>query len=313
LEHLTRAFDEWTALADAPGLSSALDDLGQVLWLLGRTDEALDHAGRALELRRRQGDRRQVATSLLHIGAIEQHRGLLDHAVGCFEEAQRKHDGDPQLLGACMEALGSVALLRGDVATARTYFEQGLAHIEPLGPSPLHAVLACRLGEAMLQEGDLELAHRQLQSAHAVAQRLSDRRALAEIQRLLALVLLRRDDQAAALDCAQRALEQAQRNGVRHEIARALLTLGEVHAATLFDETAEGAHPAWDCFRRSVALLREVGDQAELALALYQLARHLIERGRLGPARHTLREAEQLAAQLKMGSAAEMRHMLTEL
>lgn len=313
LEHLTRAYDEYGELADSSGLSNVLADLGQVLWLLGRTQEALDRAGRALELRRRLGDRRKVAASLLQIGAIEQHRGLLDPAVSCFEEAMRKHEGDPQLMAACLEALGSVELLRGLLSAARSRFEQGLSLIEPLGRSPLQAVLLCRLGEALIQQGRTDAAETRLQTARELAQRLSDRRALAEIQRLLGLVLLRRGQHKAALECCQRALDQAQKNGVRHEIARALLVLGEVHAATLFDETVEGAHPAWDCFRRSVALLREVGDQAELALALYQLGRHLIERGRLAPARATLREAEGIATRLQMRSADEMRQMLSEI
>ena len=313
LEHLTRAYDEYDELADAAGLSNVLEDLGQVLWLLGRTQEALDRASRALELRRRAGDRRKVAASLLQIGSIEQHRGLLDPAVSCYEEAMRKHEGDPQLMAACLEALGSVELLRGLLPAARTRFEQGIALIEPFARSPLRAVLLCRLGEVLLQQGHTDEAEAQLQTARELAIRLSARRALAEIQRLLGLVLLRRGQHKAALDCCQKALDQAQKNGVRHEIARALLVLGEVHAATLFDETVEGAHPAWDCFRRSVALLREVGDQAELALALYQLARHLIERGRVAPARATLREAEGIAARLHMRAAEEIRQMLAEI
>lgn len=313
LEHLTRAFDEYTELADSQGVSDSLDDLGQVLWRLGRTEEALDRAGRALELRRRLGDRRKVATSLLHIGAIEQHRGLVDPAVSCYEEALRKHDGDPQLLAACLEALGSIELLRGARQEARARFEQGLSLVEPLGPSPLVAILMCRLGEALLQEGLLDEAERRLSAARELAFRLSDRRALAEIERLLGLLLLQRGQHKAALDSCQKALDQAQRNGMRHEIARSLLALGQVHAVTLFDETVEGAHPAWDCFRRSVTLLREVGDQAELAVALYQLGRHLIERGRVGPARNTLREAEQIASKLRMQQANEMRQMLAEL
>ncbi len=313
LEHLNRAFTSFGELADSDGLSDVLDDLGQVLWRLGRVEEALDHAGRSLELRRRLGNRRKEAATLLHIGVIEQHRGLFDSAVGCYEEALRKHDGDPQLWGACLEALGSLELLRGDMQAARARFEQGLSLVEPLAPSSLHAMLLCRLGETLLLQGNLDDAEPLLQSAREVALRLSDPRAQSEIARLLGLLLLRRNQYKAALECCQKALEQAQRNGMRHEVARSLLALGEVHATALFDETAEGAHPAWDCFRRSVNLLREVGDQAELALALYQMGRHLIERGRLSPARSTLREAEQIAAQLQMRVAEQMRQMLAEL
>jgi hypothetical protein len=62
-----------------------------------------------------------------------------------------------------------------------------------------------------------------------------------------------------------------------------------------------------------VALLREVGDEAELALALSALGRHLIERGRVGPGRATLREAMQLGIQLRMRLADDLQAVLSEL
>lgn len=138
-------------------------------------------------------------------------------------------------------------------------------------------------------------------------------RAVAEIRRLWAYVALQKGEVPGALRLAQQALEQAQKNGVRHEIARALLALAAAHAATVFDETSEGRHPAWDCFQRSIALLREAGDQAELALALYQLGFHLVERGRVNPARATLREAGDLATRLRLGIGASVRQILSDL
>jgi tetratricopeptide (TPR) repeat protein len=313
IENLSRALELHQQLGDQTGLADAMDDLGQVLWLLGRAEEALDRSGRALELRRRSGDRRKIAKSLLHIGTIEQHRGLLDAAVSCFEEAQRKHEDDPLLHAACLEALGSVDLVRGEVPAARARFEEALSLCEPMGPSGQLAGLICRLGESLLQEGLLGEAESRLVQARELAFRISDRRALAEIMRLLGLIHFRRDDQKAALDYCHKALDRAQQSGLRHEIGRALLSLGEVHAATLFDVSSEGEHPAWDYFRRAVTLLREIGDQAELTMALAALGRHLIERGRRGPGRATLREAAQLGTGLRMRVADELERVLADL
>ena len=313
IENLSRALELHQQLDDQVGLSDALDDVGQVLWLLGRTDEALDRSGRALELRRRSGDRRKTAMSLLHIGGIEQHRGLLDAAVACFDEAQRKHEGDPLIHAACLEALGSIDLVRGEVPAARARFEEALPLCEPMGPSGQLAGLICRLGEALLQEGLLGEAELRLVQARELALRISDRRALAEIMRLLGLIHFRRDDQKTALDYCHKALDRAQQSGLRHEIGRALLSLGEVHAATLFDVSSEGEHPAWEYFRRAVTLLREIGDQAELTMALAALGRHLIERGRRGPGRATLREAIELGTGLRMRVADELQHVLADL
>lgn len=313
LDHLNRAHSDYSEINEMSGVADVLDDLGQVLWLLGRIEDALDRTARALELRRRLGDRRKEATSLLHIGSIELHRGLIDPALSCYEEALRKHDEDPELFAACQEALGSVDLLRGDVAAARQRFEAGLARVESRTGSPIAAALQVRLAEVALELGQVPEAEGLLRRARELALRSSERRLLAEIKRVLAYVHLRRDQQREALSCSQQALDYAQKSGVRHEIARALLAMGEAHAATLFDETIEGQHPAWECFRRSVALLREVGDQAELAGALYQMARLLIERGRVQPARNTLLEALEIATRLRLGIAYEMQQILAEL
>jgi tetratricopeptide (TPR) repeat protein len=313
IDLLTRAMAIFQELGDDSGRADALDDLGQVQWLLGRLGEALDHSARALELRRRLGDRRKVAASLLHIGFIELLRGLIDPAVGCFEEALRKHDGDPGLHAASLDALGCVDLLRGELVSARARFEEALPLCEPLGPTSLLAWVECHLGEALLYEGLLDEAEARLLRANEVAKRLTDRLALAEIKRLLGLIRLRRGDQQGAVALCEKALDQAQQSGLKPVIGRALLALGEAHAATLFDESAEGEPPAWDCFRRAVALLREIDDQANLAHALAALGRHLIERGKRGSARAALREAVQIADRLRMRLGDELRAVLAEL
>lgn len=313
IELLTRARSIFQELGDDGGLADALDDLGQVEWLLGRIPEALDHSGQALELRRRLADRRKVAVSLLHIGFIQLLRGLVDPAAACFQEAARKHDNDPTLHASCLDALGCVDLLRGDVAAARERFEEALPLCEPLGPTPLLAWVACHLGEALLHEGLLDESEARLQAAREVARRLTDQLALAEIKRLLGLIRLKRGDQQGAVALCEQALDQAQKSGLKPLIGRALLSLGEAHAATLFDETAEGEPPAWDYFRRAVALLRAIDDQANLAQALAALGRHLIERGKRGPARAALRESVQIADRLRMRIGDELRAVMAEL
>lgn len=313
LDFLGRALLRYQELGDPHGIADALDDTGRVLWALGRPDEALDRSGRALELRRRLGDRRKVAASLLHIGSIEQHRGLLDAAQSCFEEAMRKHDGDHALLVGCLSAIGGLSLLRGELGEAEARLAEALAIAERLPPAAETVALLGLYAETLMKQGRLQDAEARLESARRMAERLADRRALAEIERLSGLLLLSFGQHKAALSACQRALDKAQENGFRHEIGRALLSLGEVHAAALFDETVEGQHPAWDYFRRSVALLRESGDQAELAYALSAMGRHLIERGRLGPGKGALKDALEISRRLRMRAADELSSVLAEL
>jgi tetratricopeptide (TPR) repeat protein len=313
LGFLQRALELFQQLQDQVGIADTLDEEGQAMVWLGKQSEGMDRLAQALEMRRRLLDRKKVAMSLLHVGRVEYQRGALDAAVACFDEAQRKHEDDPLLQAAAMTALGSVDLARGDVGAARARFEEALPLCERSSPSKEQVTLLCYLGDSLLRDGLLSEAESRLIQARDLAQRLLDQRGLAESKRLLGLIQLRRGDKKKALELCQSALERAQQSGLRSLIAQSLLSLGEIHADTLFDETVEGEHPAWDYLKRAVALLREGGDQIELAQGLAAFGKLLVERRKLGPGRAALREASQLAARLRMKLHDELEPLLHDL
>ncbi len=300
-------------MQDQVGIADALDEEGQALVWLGKTSDGMDRLAQALEMRRRLLDRKKVAQSLLHVGQVEYQRGALDAAMSCFDEALRKHEDDPLLAAAAMTALGSIDLARGNVTAARARFEDALPLCEREGPSKEQLTLLCFLGDALLRDGLLSEAESRLIQAKDLALRLLDHRGLAESKRLLGLINLRRGDKQKALDLCSRALERAQQSGLRGLIARSLLSLGEIHASTLFDETVEGEHPAWDFLKRSVALLREDGDQIELAQGLAAFGKLLVERRKVGPGRAALREASQLSGRLRMKLHDDLAPLLSDL
>lgn len=310
---IQQSLELFQQLQDQVGIADALDEEGQALVWLGKGSDGMDRLARALEMRRRLLDRKKVAQSLLHVGQVEYQRGALDAAMGCFEEALRKHEDDPVLQASAMTAIGSVDLARGNVAAARARFEEALPLCEKAGPSKEQVTLLCFLGEALLRDGLLSEAESRLIQAKDLAARLLDHRGMAESKRLLGLINLRRGDKQKALELCQRALERAQQSGLRSLIARGLLSLGEIHASTLFDETVEGEHPAWDYLKRSVALLREGGDQIELAQGLAAFGKLLVERRKLGPGKAALREASQLAGRLKMRLHDDLAPLLSDL
>lgn len=313
LRYIQRSLELFTHLQDQVGISDALDEEGQALVWLGKQSDGMDRLAQSLEMRRRLLDRKKVAQSLLHVGLVEYQRGALDAAVSCYEEALRKSEDEPRLQAAAMTALGSVDLARGEVAAARARLEDALPLCERAGPSKELVTLLCCLGDAMLRDGLLSEAESRLLQAKELALRLLDQRGLAESKRLLGLIHLRRGDKQKALELCQRALERAQQSGLRSLIARGLLTLGEIHASTLFDETVEGEHPAWDYLKRAVALLREGGDQIELAQGLAAFGKLLVERRKLGPGRAALREASQLAGRLRMKLHDELQPLISDL
>ena len=313
LGFIERARSLFQQLQDQVGIADTLDEEGQALVWLGKLSDGMDRLAQALEMRRRLLDRKKVALSLLHVGQVEYLRGALDAAVSCYDEALRKHEDDVLLQAAAMTAHGRVDLARGDVAAARARFEEALPLCERAVASKEQVTLLCSLGDALLRDGLLSEAESRLIQARDLAQRLLDHRGMAESKRLLGLIQLRRGDKQKALEQCQRALERAQQSGLRSLIAQSLMSLGEIHAATLFDETVEGEHPAWDYLKRAVALLREGGDQIELAQGLAAFGKLLVERRKLGPGRAALREASQLAGRLRMKLHADLAPLLSDL
>jgi hypothetical protein len=120
-------------------------------------------------------------------------------------------------------------------------------------------------------------------------------------------------DNQSALDRCEQSLEIANAAGIRVDVGRALLALGEVHAATLFDDTSGGrAVKAEDYFRRGVELFREIGNDAELALGLERFGKYSIERGMVDQGKELLSEAQQILRRLGMPPEA-LRRVMGEL
>lgn len=315
LDYLGQALGLFEQAGDPAGTADTLDDIGHVLWLLGRYDEALDRSAAALERRRSLPDRAKVATSLLSIGNIERHRGLFNEAEACYTEALGiyRAAGDQAGLAACLNAVGMLAYQRGDTPAARRSWEDALELVEQMGSSPLQAVLLCHLGEVHLQQGSLAEAQARFTAALSLAHELSDRRLLSEATRALGTLALRRGDTKEALARCTEALHLAEEAGVRVDVGRALISLGQVHAATLFDESQAEEPAALEYLRRGVRLFRELGNEAELAAGLMQLGRYHLERGETEEGGAVLGEAEAILHRLGIRVSDEMRDMLSEL
>ncbi|HUS63374.1 MAG TPA: tetratricopeptide repeat protein [Kofleriaceae bacterium] len=314
LEYLERGLELFQQADDTRGVAGSLDDIGQVLWLLSRYDEALDRSAAALETRRRLGDKRSIATSLLNIGHIERHRGLFDEAEACYREALaiRQALNDRAGIGAVQNGLGVLAFQRGDTEGARREWEAALELSEAIGALPLQATLLNHLGEAARMLGHRGEARTRFEAAEALARDLDDRRLLSEALRNIGLLDLAAGDSEHALDRCNQALDIASAAGIRVDVGRALLALGEVNATTLFDDTGAAAHRAEDFFRRGVDLFREIGNDAELALGLERFGKYRIERGETDDGRALLTEAQEIFTRLGMKSDA-LRRVMGEL
>jgi tetratricopeptide (TPR) repeat protein len=160
----------------------------------------------------------------------------------------------------------------------------------------------------------MDEARTRFDKSEAAARDLDDKRLLSEALRNLSALELANAEAERARDLAQRAFELADGAGIRVDVGRALIALGEIHAQTLFHDQGGGAEDAEDYFRRAVDLFREIGNEAELGVALERFGAWRVERGDFAGGKLLLAEAQGIFTRLGMkafGAAAQ--RMMTEL
>ena len=319
LDYLERGAELFRATGDSRGIPASLDDIGKTLAMLGRTDEAFHHITQALAMRGKGGDKRSIAASLSNLGNVQQARGQFAAAYNCHKEALtlRQEAGDRWGVVGSQNNLAVLAFERGEAAEARALWLAALAEAEAIGALPMSALVLCNLGELAVHEGKLEEAQRRLDDALELAEDIEDRELEAECCRHLARVESQSGHTQAARELAERALAVASKAGLREREAQALVTLGQVLSTSLYDADkteimdVAAVSPAEACLKKAVALLRELGNQAELAKALDAYGRHKIESGAMAEGREMLREALVAFKLLGMKRAAEVERLLS--
>lgn len=138
------------ALELAPTDTAVLNNLGWLHTRLGSLDEALHYYNKALGIEPENGSIR------CSVGALYLQMGRRDDAE---RELRRvlQHEGDARAMAQAHYFLGLLAKARQNPKKAVEHMEHALRHDAELGPAWF------RLGETMLEEGDLPQARRALE------------------------------------------------------------------------------------------------------------------------------------------------------
>jgi tetratricopeptide (TPR) repeat protein len=317
LEYLERGAELFELAGDERGIAGSLDDIGQVLYLLGRYDQAYDKLTQGLE-RRSDGDSRSIAMSLSNLGNIQRARGLLSEARARHQEALelRRQSGDRFGVLASLNNIAVIDYEQGELGLARASWVQVLAEAEHIGALPLCALALNNLGELALAEGQRDEARRRLEDALTIAEEIEDRRLRVEATRNLALLESGLGHADKARDLAQRAYEIAAAQGLRDSEARALVCLGRVLSSSLFDSGVDNEHgvpAAQYYFEQGVALLRQLGNDTELGRTLEQYGRYRLDRGDSAAARELLAQALAIYSRLDSKRVHSLQKLIDEL
>jgi tetratricopeptide (TPR) repeat protein len=154
-----------------------------VLWHeQGSYAQALAHYEQSLELRRQQGDKRGIASSLNSLGVLALDQGDYRRAAVLFEEsiALKRELGDALGIAGSLNNLGMVVSALEDYPRARALYEESLAMNRQLGfRSGVATVLANLAATTLAQHSPLH-AQSLFGESLALFQELGDKEGIAE-------------------------------------------------------------------------------------------------------------------------------------
>jgi tetratricopeptide (TPR) repeat protein len=134
-EYLVRALVLFNKQRNEQGQADVHNAIGVAQDGLGRLDEAVGSYEQAATMRRRLGDRRGLAATLLNLGMVDMTRGELAAARGRFQEALALHGelDDPAGASEAHNSLGLLAEEGGDYPGALEEYRQALQLRKELG------------------------------------------------------------------------------------------------------------------------------------------------------------------------------------
>jgi tetratricopeptide (TPR) repeat protein len=193
-------------------------------------------------------------------------------------------------------------------------FGEALEAARAMDQRRFQSYVLSHLAEARIQLDELAQAEQSLRQAKELAFEMRDQRALAEVERILGMLLLERGE-AAARDTLQRALELAREYGTREAIALAHRALGQLGARTLYDDAGAAPDPVETerHFRACIQILDEAGHRPEAARTRAELGRFLMERGEAKQARELLEPALRVLRELRLPETEPVQTTLREL
>src|SRR4030095_16308141 len=107
----------------------------------------------------------------------------------------RDHEG----LVQSRTAAGLLASERGDLEDALRLWREALDQAREMGGKRSECFLLIYIGEVLISQGSIEEAADHLKTSYGIAEKLGDRQALAEVQRVFGILAIRRGDTSAGM------------------------------------------------------------------------------------------------------------------
>jgi len=185
-------FERLAPLLPDPERSAVLLELGKVLELVGRWDDARAVAAQALELAESAGDVRARAWCETALAEVARKQGAFGEATERLERARAGFSalGEEHGLGQVLHLGGTVAAQCGRNAEARARYDESLEIRRRLGDRKMMASVLSNLGVVAEYDGDYEPARAYHLQALELRSELGDRWAIAVSMTNLGMIAL---------------------------------------------------------------------------------------------------------------------------
>jgi tetratricopeptide (TPR) repeat protein len=280
---------------DAGRRIDALHNLGDVLLLLGRTDEALAAFREMLEISFRLALHGKGGAAHNRMGRVHRDTGSLalaqehlETSLTLFERA-----GDTRGIAACHDDIGKLLWMRGEYEMALEELRRGLDMRKTLGDGRSIALSLNNIGLVWRDHGQEGQAREALEAALRIRRELSDPLGIVESLNDLGQLALDQGEHQKALDLLEEAQILAQDLGDSNRIAVVLANIGEAHLRTR--DTAK----AIEVLTKAEQLCDDLGDKLHLADVKRALAKAHLERGDLKAARDSIKRSVDLFGQVR--------------
>jgi tetratricopeptide (TPR) repeat protein len=200
------ALEDFRAHADMDGRMRAMNLLGAIAFEHGRLMDADRCFGEALELARALDDTRMAANASNNLASVAHLQDRPELALSLYRSALLDYQrlGDRRGTAQTYHNLGLVFRQQQDWNDAEGAALQAVRHAEEVGDGSLLALAVSGRAEYHIEQGEFDLASRELARAEMLAAEARDDVGLADVARLRALLALRG---ARFVDAATLALE----------------------------------------------------------------------------------------------------------
>jgi CHAT domain-containing protein/Tfp pilus assembly protein PilF len=213
LEYNRRALDMARATGNQSMVAKALDTGADLYRVMGAHDLALRSFQEALRIRASMGDKLGVMETTLNIGLVHYSQGDYDLAIAAFKDGIRlNREGDLRddvVVAEGLRDIGAAAWRLGQRERAAADFRESLEIMRRTGQRYREAEVLNDLGQMSLADGRVAESSRLLDESLAIRQALGDQAGISETLTSLASARLAGHHNAAALELAERARDNA--------------------------------------------------------------------------------------------------------